>query len=199
MRIGILGGSFDPIHKGHMHMAQCAYQEYNLDEIWIIPAGHSPNKDENKMTSSKHRLEMCIRACNEFSHIKASDYEIRCSETSYTYRTLQRLKEDYPQNEFYFIMGADSIDYFEKWIHPEIIAQMCVILVVIRDGFLENTIIEKINNLKKLFPADIKLVHCDKYDISSSEIRNKLYSNQNVREHLNSEVYNYIIKNDLYQ
>ena len=96
MNIGILGGSFDPIHNGHMHMAYQSLIEYNLDEIWIIPAGHSPNKDENKMTSAYHRLNMCNYACSDNAKIKALDYEIKSNERSYTYRTLERLKEDYP-------------------------------------------------------------------------------------------------------
>lgn len=198
MNIGILGGTFDPIHNGHMHMAYQSLIEYNLDEIWIIPAGHSPNKDENKMTSAYHRLNMCNYACSDNAKIKALDYEIKSNERSYTYRTLERLKEDYPEDNFYFIMGGDSIDYFEDWSHPEIISKLCVILVVVREGFPLKQINDKIDYLKKKFPCDIRIVHCKQYDISSSKIRNDIRKKIDVSEFLNSDVYNYIRKNNLY-
>ena len=82
MRVGILGGSFDPIHNGHLHMALSAKHAYKLDEVWLIPAGHSPNKDESKMTSAIHRLNMCQLAVKEFPNLIASDFEIKCKEKS---------------------------------------------------------------------------------------------------------------------
>ena len=148
MRVGILGGSFDPIHNGHLHMALSAQQTYNLDEVWLIPAGHSPNKDESKMTSAVHRLNMCKIAVEEFPTLIASDYEIQRKERSYTYRTLVRLKEEYPTHDFFFIMGADSLDYFDDWVHPEVIASLCTILVIIRDLFSLQDMERKINELK---------------------------------------------------
>ena len=129
MKVGILGGSFDPIHNGHIHMAVSAYQTFGLDQVWLIPAGHSPNKDEEKMTSGEYRYEMCQIATKTDNKLYVSRMELDCPERSYTYRTLEKLVEQYPENEFYFIMGGDSLDYLETWKHPEIITALAIILV----------------------------------------------------------------------
>lgn len=91
-RVGILGGSFDPIHKGHLNIAQSAYEEFALDEVWFIPAGHSPNKDEKKMTAADIRAEMTALAIYDIPYFKLSRMEIDAEGTSYTYLTLTKLK-----------------------------------------------------------------------------------------------------------
>lgn len=198
MKIGILGGSFDPIHNGHMHMANAALEEYNLDEVWLMPAGHSPNKNEKKMTPAIDRYNMCCLAAKNFEKIKASDFELKLKDTSYTYRTLIELKKYYYEHEFYFIMGGDSLDYFLQWRHPEIIASLCVILVVIRDSFDKNKLLDTINTISNKFECDIQLVNCSKYDVSSTLIREKLANNISCSEYLDSGVINYIFDNKLY-
>lgn len=199
MKIGILGGSFDPIHNGHIHMALSAYQEYHLDEVWLIPAGHSPNKDEMRMTSAVHRLNMCQLAVEKYPYLKASDYEIRSNERSYTYRTLERLHEQYKEHSFYFIMGADSLDYFDKWYHPEIIASLCTILVVNRELFSVEDIRNKIKEINSKFACDIEIVSCLQYDISSTQLRNELYNHNYNETAMPIEVIEYIKRNGLYK
>lgn len=193
MKIGILGGSFDPIHNGHLYMAENAYQQYKLDEVWLIPNGNAPHKDKNKMTDAMHRLAMCEIAALKYNYMKVSDIEVCSSNFSYTYLTIQKLTQNYPQHEFYFIMGADSLDYFDKWRNPQIISSLCKILVVNRDDFSEADLNEKIKKINVQFPADIQIVHCPKLDISSTEIR----QNQQI-EYVPSEVRQYISKNRLY-
>uniref|UniRef100_UPI004057560B nicotinate-nucleotide adenylyltransferase n=1 Tax=Agathobacter sp. TaxID=2021311 RepID=UPI004057560B len=193
MKIGILGGSFDPIHNGHLYMAENAYAQYHLDEIWLIPNGNAPHKDKNKMTEAKHRLAMCEIAASQYSYIKVSDMEVCSSDFSYTYLTIQKLTESHPEHEFYFIMGADSLDYFEKWKNPQIISTLCKILVVNRDDFTETDLKQKIFKINTLFSADISIVHCPKFDISSTEIRNKLKEGD-----VPKGVETYIRKNGLY-
>lgn len=194
MKIGILGGSFDPIHNGHLYMAEHAYKQYQLDEIWLIPNGNAPHKDKNKMTDAMHRLAMCKIAASKYDYMKVSDMEVCSSNFSYTYLTIQTLTEQYPQHEFYFIMGADSLDYFDKWKHPEIISSLCKLLVVNRDDFTEADLKEKIAKINTQFPADIQIVHCPKVDISSTEIR----QNKKMQE-IPKEVKQYILKNNLYE
>ena len=193
MKIGLLGGSFDPLHNGHLFMAKAAYENYNLDQIWLIPNGHAPHKNENKMASPWDRLAMCQLAQKHFSYIKACDIEIKSSDCSYTYLTLQKLALLYPEHKFYFIMGADSLDYFEKWRNPEVISSLCTILVVNRDEFTEEDLKDKIRHINRLFSADIRIIPCDKYDVSSTEIRNgeKL-------QDLLPEIKTYILENHLY-
>lgn len=193
MKIGILGGSFNPIHNGHLNMAIKAYEQYHLDEVWLIPNGNAPHKDSEKMADATDRLAMCELVAQEYSFIKTCDIEIISEEYSYTYITVTKLWEMYPNYEFYFIMGADSLDYFEKWKKPEIIASICKILVVNRDEYSEKDIVEKIRRINTIFPADIYIVHCPKVNISSTELRKQL-----AKDDVLPSVYEYICKHDLY-
>lgn len=198
-KIGILGGSFDPIHNGHLRIAQSAYEEFSLDEVWFIPAGHSPNKDEDKMTNAKTRAEMVALAIQKIPYFRLSTYEIDKSGTSYTYLTLSELNKQYPETVFYFIMGADSLDYFDSWKHPEIICEKSIILVAVRNDIDMDEILNKIKQLQSQFSANIYPLSCGKTDISSSKIRADLGEGILHTEYLPIEVADYILKNHLYQ
>ena len=193
MRIGILGGSFDPIHNGHLNMALKSYEQYHLDEIWLIPNGNAPHKDSDKMADASHRLAMCQLVAKEYPFIKTCDIEIISEEYSYTYITVTKLREMYPEHEIYFIMGADSLDYFDKWRKPEIIASVCKILVINRDEFSEEDMEVKIQRINALFPADIQIVHCPKVNISSTELRQEMDENE-----VPFAVFAYICEHGLY-
>jgi len=193
MKIGILGGSFDPIHNGHLNMALKSYEQYDLDEVWLIPNGNAPHKDSDKMADASDRLAMCELVAAEYPFLKTCDIEITSEEYSYTYITVTKLKKMYPAYEFYFIMGADSLDYFEKWRKPEVIASVCKILVINRDEFSEEDMFEKIRRINAIFPADIRIVHCPKVDVSSTELRHKLE-----KDEVLPTVYKYICEHDLY-
>lgn len=196
-KIGIIGGAFDPIHNGHINIAQSAYKEYSLDEVWFIPAGHSPNKDEKNMTPAEIRAEMTALAIEEFPHFKMSRMELDSTHTSYTYLTLTKLKEQYPNDKLYFIMGADSLDYFEKWAHPEIICEKASILVAVRDELQLPQIEEKIKALQQIFCAEIFPLACERTDVSSTEIRES-FSKNGGSANISDKVRQYIIQNKLY-
>lgn len=199
MDIGILGGSFDPIHNGHLHMAVSAYRSFLLDQVWLMPAGHSPNKDEAGMTGALQRYRMCELAASAYDWLTVSRLELDSAETSYTYRTLEKLKKQYPAEHFYFIMGGDSLDYFESWKHPETIAKLCTVLVIPRDRFDIPALEEKIKNLEQLFPCDIRMVSCDRYPVSSTEIREKLLRGEEMEEEIPPKVLTYIREQGLYR
>lgn len=163
MNIGILGGSFDPIHNGHLHMAKCAYESYALDQVWLIPAGHSPNKDEHGMTDAKDRFQMCKLAAQPYPWMTVSRLELDSAERSYTYRTMEKLSEQFPMHHFFFIMGGDSLDYFEQWKQPERIAKLATILVIPRDLFTIAALEKKIRLLQEQFPCDIRIVPCERF------------------------------------
>lgn len=194
MKIGILGGSFDPIHNGHLNMAIKSHEQYNLDEVWLIPNGNAPHKDSDQMADAKHRLAMCQLVAEEYPFLKTCDIEITSEEYSYTYITVTKLQEKYPEHEFYFIMGADSLDYFEKWRKPEIIASVCTILVINRDEFSETDMAVKIRRINDIFPADIRIVHCPKVDVSSTELRQEMNEND-----VSLAVFDYICEHGLYE
>lgn len=197
-KIGILGGSFDPVHNGHLAIAQSAYTDFSLDEVWFIPAGHSPNKEESHMTNAGVRAEMTQLAISDHPYFRVSEIEINASETSYTYLTLTKLKSRYPDTEFYFIMGADSLDYFEKWRHPEIICEKATILVAVREQLALTDIMDKIEKIRQLFPAEIYPLSCPRTDISSSNLREMIADGKDVSDLLPKAVYQYIQKNRLY-
>ncbi len=198
MKIGILGGSFDPMHYGHLNMAKRAKEEYDLDIVYIMPAGHSPNKDESQMTDAIHRVRMCELMIQEEDGLKISTYEVDKAERSYTYITLSDFKDKFPDDELYFIMGADSLDYFDCWKNPDIICQKAIVLVVNRGDFKEKDLLHKIEEINALFPADIRIVHCEKTNISSSEIRSRLKSNQSLEGILPIQILAYIKEHHLY-
>lgn len=170
-KIGLLGGSFDPIHQGHLNIAAAACAEYGLAEVWFIPAGHSPNKDETEMTSAEHRAAMVALAIQGYPKFKLSRIELDAAEISYTYRTLTKLAAQYPEIDFYFIMGADSLDYFEQWRRPEIICEKAVILVAARDSLALPQIREKIAKLQQLFWARIFPIQSGYTGVSSTMLR----------------------------
>lgn len=197
-KIGILGGSFDPIHQGHLNIAKCAYDEFGLDEVWFIPAGHSPNKDERDMTSAEMRADMVALAIAPYPYFKLSRMEIEAAETSYTYLTLTKLKEQYPNSELFFIMGADSLDYFERWRHPEIICEKATILTAVRDDMDIAEIEEKIASLKKLFPAEIYPIKEGRTEVSSTNLRQRIQNGQMDKEMIPEAVAVYIRRNGIY-
>ncbi len=198
-RIGILGGSFDPIHMGHINIALNALAEYGLNEVWFIPAGHSPNKTEAGMTPAEDRARMVELAIGDYSSFRLSRMEIECPTVSYTYLTLTRLTEQYPGKRFYFIMGADSLDYFEQWRHPEIIARKAVILVAVRDRMDLMQIRKKTEEIEMLFQADIRPLTGGKTDISSTIIRDAVAGGRRTSDHLPPKVAEYIRSHELYR
>lgn len=130
------------------------------------------------MTPAEMRKEMVELAIREIPYFKVCDIELTSREKSYTYRTLEKLNHLYPDDMFYFIMGADSLDYFEQWVHPEIICQNAIVLVAVRDKMNLAVIRQKIDQIRQLFPAEIYPVSGGKTDISSSLLRQSLAKGQ---------------------
>lgn len=198
MNIGILGGSFDPIHNGHIHMAVSACQAFALDEVWLIPAGHSPNKKEEHMTAARDRLRMCEIAAEHDARLLASSIEVDAPEVSYTYRTLEKLTERYPAHRFFFIMGGDSLDYFDQWVKPERICALASILVVPRDQFDTSALEATIVRLRNRFPCDIRIVPCSQFPLSSTKVRQDLFEGREKPADFPPGVLAYIRKKHLY-
>ena len=151
------------------------------------------------MTSATERANMVALAIKDMPYFKLSTYEIDKEGTSYTYLTLSDFKKQYPHTTFYFIMGADSLDYFDRWRHPEIICQKAVILVAVRDELDLDDVNTKISHIKSQFHAEIYPLSCQKVDISSSEIRAALaHGNMPPEDYLPASVAEYIRENHLY-
>lgn len=199
VRIGIIGGTFDPIHIGHLIIAQNAVTQYHLDQILFIPTGHSPHKDDKEIEQSAHRLEMIRLSIKNNPDFYFSAMEINAARTSYTYLTLQELQRTYPDWELYFIMGADSLDYLDKWMEPAEICRLATLLVAIRDDLDMNRIKNKAAELKRLYEADIRPIITPNVSVSSHNIRERVAKGEPIRYLVTPEVEEYIAHQCLYQ
>lgn len=197
MKLGILGGTFDPVHISHIYMAQECIYLLNLDKLLVIPNGDPPHKD-NKVTSSKHRLKMAQLAFLNKNKIEVSKMEIDSEEISYTYLTLSKLKNQFKNDELYFILGADSLINFPKWKNPKEILDMCVIVCFDRPGYklsLKEEAVQKIETLG----GRVILIDSLELEISSTDIRSRIKEGRPYGFFLDSKVESYIEENNLYK
>jgi len=196
-KVGIMGGTFDPIHLGHMLIAENAYETMGLDEILFIPSGMSYMKDETTDTST--RVKMTGIAIEDNPHFAMSTIEADKKGPSYSYETIADLKKNYPDNEYYFIVGADSLLNMDSWKCPEKIFGEVTILVASRNGSHTADVKAKIEELKQKYNADIKNLPIKRLDISSSDIRKMVKDNRSIRYLVHYKVVEFIKKNNLYK
>lgn len=203
--IGIMGGTFNPIHIGHIEIANAAYEQFHLDEIWFMPNHIPAYKKDETIVSGEIRLEMVQLGIDDYPFCKASDFEIKREGNTYTIDTLKLLSKQYPEHTFYFIMGADSLYYFDKWKDYEEIPNYTHLLIAPRDEKSKDDIRSKIKTYNSYFgKICFHLIDCKKINCSSSEIRqylmNQKYGEYETyfKQYLNKNVYQYIIKHDMY-
>lgn len=134
MRIGIFGGSFDPVHAGHIHLADLARQAAGLDEVWFLPCQVSPHKTGRPPTPGATRVKWLELATAGLPWAKIETLELRSEGPSYSYKTMRSLSEGHPGNEWFWIMGGDQWEALSKWKHPEIIAELASFIVLARNG-----------------------------------------------------------------
>lgn len=197
-RIGILGGTFDPFHKGHFMLAKTAYQQFELDEVWIMPNGNPPHKRNIEQTDFEIRCEMIRLSIKEAPYMVLCDYEGSEDSYHFTYQTLGEFKKMYPKDEFYFIIGADSLRDFPTWREPGIIAQLCTLLVACRDESGIADLKLKIAEMKERFDAECLIMNSPKVDAASSEIRVMVSEGKDIADYVGKEVANYIKNEKLY-
>jgi len=198
-KIGIMGGTFNPIHNGHIALAQAAYEFCKLDEVWFMPSGVSYLKKNEKIASGQERFEMTCLAVEDISYFACSDLEIRRSGNTYTVDTLRFLGQMYPEDEFFFIMGADSLLGLLKWREPRTIAELCTLVSVVRDDVDMQDLIAQKRVLEDSFHAKVILVPFEKKEVSSSMIREKIRCGESAEEHLPGKVLKYIKNHGLYE
>lgn len=199
LKTGILGGTFNPIHNGHVALAKAVYEYCGLDEVWLMPSGISYMKDKREIATAGHRLEMVKRAISDYPYLKASDMEICRQGNTYTVDTLREVHEKYPERLFYFIMGADSFFSFPKWKEPEEIAKLCTIAVVCREDIDAVSLQAQKVFLEQTYGADIVSVPFARLDISSSMIRECLRRGERAEMFLSQSVASYMEEHKLYR
>lgn len=199
MKIGILGGTFNPIHQGHLILAENAYTEIKLDKIIFIPSGVSYFKNQDEIASSFHRINMVNLAIDGNNHFAASRMEIDREGNTYTYETLNALKSQNTQDELYFIGGSDVLLNIDKWKCPNLIFKLCTLVIAPRDFVEKEELIKVANRLKAKFSASIIILNSSNIDISSSLLREKIKKNISVKYYLPDSVIEYINVNNLYK
>lgn len=200
-KIGIMGGTFNPIHNGHIKLAECALEQYGLSHVIFIPDNVAYHKNESDMASADMRYEMTRLAIEGNERFSVSDIDIKRAGSTYTYETLHELKMMMPNDSFYFIIGADSLFMFDTWKNPDIISKECTILAAARDDAEKSDMTDKIVELKSKFDSDIRLIDFEKIDISSTEIRNRIRSGdiEWCRSRIPRRTLDFIISNSLYE
>ena len=200
MKIGIMGGTFDPIHIGHLLLGEFAYEDFGLDEIWFLPNGNPPHKETaDTGTSLEHRIEMIRKAIEGVPHFRLNLHEANTEEHSYTYRTMQEVNEMLPEHEFYFILGADSLFSIEQWKYFREIFPTCTILAAMRDDKDAREMQRQILYLTEKYGARIRLLQAPLLEISSTVIRDRASRDLGVRYMVPDSVAEYIRTNHLYK
>jgi nicotinate-nucleotide adenylyltransferase len=192
-KIGIFGGTFDPVHKGHLELSKTAINSLKLDKLYIIPNGTPPHKPS--YLNKEHRFKMLEDVFSHQAKTIVSDFEINKEAYSYSYQTIQHFKEIHPNSKLFFIIGMDNLKEISNWKNPEIIFELSTIAIFDRVGFsLDNSLINKLENEYK---AKIRLFPFE-YKISSTKVKEKIGSGEYIFYDLDINTFSYIIKNGLY-
>ncbi len=223
-RIAFYGGSFDPLHNGHLTIAHALSEQFELDEFVFIPAFHAPHKKDKKPTSAFHRFAMLVLATNDESKIKVSKMELDVPEKPYSFETLERLKTELPDVQIFFVMGADSWQEITTWREWEKVLTLVNIIIVTRPDYeigfshITDEIRERIIDLRGKFPAkaqsrkgneksqipnpksQIYITDAVQIDVSATEIRQKIRENtDDWHKDVPKEVAKYLEKYQIYK
>lgn len=201
MRRAVFGGSFDPPHNGHVNLVKQVSGRTGLDEVIIMPTCISPFKQnmERIPASGKHRLEMCRLAFKDVPYVTVSDYEISQPEVSYTVNTVRRIKELYPADELYLIVGSDMLMSFHRWYCFEEILSVCGLIAASREsGQRDVAELEKQAQFLRKY-GSVTVVRIDTLEISSTEVRKKIKKSYDISCYLPKNVVQYIMENNLYR
>ena len=200
MKIGIMDGTFDPIHIGHLLLGEFAYENFHLDEIWFLPNGNPPHKTTDESgVSLDDRIEMVKLATDDVPYFRMNLYEASSKKHSYTYSTMRALREMYPEHEFFFILGADSLFSIEQWKNFREIFPSCTILAAMRDDKDTESMQAQIRYLNEKYGADIRLLQAPLVEISSTTIRRRAENGLSIRYMVPDVVSEYIQSNALYK
>lgn len=199
MRIGVYGGTFDPVHLGHLILAETCREQARLDRVIFIPAGLPPHKQDREFSPGNARAEMLEFAIAGHAEFSVDRSEIKRSGPSYTVETLRSLRQDHPNDELFLLMGADSLAEFPLWKEPREIATLASLIVVNRGSQSPPDLAGLIPHLGASAVARIQLVTMPGIDISSSDLRRRAQQGQSLRYLIPRAVERYIIDHHLYQ
>ncbi len=198
IQIGVIGGTFDPIHNGHLLLAENARKAFNLDKIIFMPAGIPPHKRDKHVSSNTHRYNMTLLAINSNKHFFLSDMELKKEGVSFTIDTIKHLKSIYEDKEIYFILGSDSLFQIDTWKDYKELLTLCHFIVAARPDYQNERLKNTVDNLNRLYNSSIHIVEGPVLDISSSEIRDRVRKGMSISYLVPKPVEEYIYKHGLY-
>ncbi len=189
IKTGLFGGSFNPIHRGHIHLARQLLRRAHLDEVWFLVSPQNPLKQDMRLAPEEQRLEMVRIALRRFKRLSASDFEFHLPRPSYTWNTLQALSRDYPDREFTLLIGGDNWERFPQWYrHDDILAAYQIAVYPRVDSPIDPATL----------PANVMLVKAKTVDVSSTQIRELLRNHQSVAGLVPPSVERYLLKEKMY-
>ena len=198
-KIGIMGGTFDPVHVGHLILGEAAYRQFSLERVWFMPSGNPPHKrDRTGGATDEQRVEMVRLAISDNPHFRLSLIEMYEDGYSYTYRTLEYLRKQYPDTEFYFIIGGDSLFEFNHWREPQRIANACHIVAAVRNQVSPEKFDTVLSDMHSRYQREFLKLDTPNLDISSRHIRDMILKGESVKYYLPDPVIQYIYENHIY-
>lgn len=198
-KVGIMGGTFNPVHYGHLFLAENSFNQLGLNTVLFMPSKNPPHKIIPGGISQDKRVEMISRAINNNPHFELSLMELDREGITYTADTLTLLTEENKDTEYYFIIGADSLLKLHTWKNPEIICNLCTIIAADRDDMGKEQLNKQIELLKNSYNAQIKLIDMPAIGISSSDIRDRIANGKSIRYYVPDAVKEYITNEKLYE
>ncbi len=198
-KIGILGGTFDPIHNAHLLLGEAAREQFGLDRVIFIPNNLEHHKNRTELTPGDIRYQMVKMAISDNPYFTCSRLEIDKPDGTYTYNTIQELKLMYPGDELYLILGGDSIIDIDSWYRADELMKSCSILAAVRTIDDLPALDKKRRELATHFDADIKIMTFNRMDISSTEIRQKVKMGRSVRYLMPDECIEFMCIKGLYR
>ncbi len=194
MKVGLLGGSFDPAHNAHIKLARWTIENLCLDKIIFIPAAIPPHKQDAQLTAAKHRLKMLELALKKYPEMTISDIEIKRQGVSYTIDTILAIKSELglDKNHLYLLIGADNFIDFQSWKRPNEIMENCQIAVYRRPNV-------KLSDVENNFESTVMLLYTPLINISSTEIRERIKQGKPINHLVPKEVDKYIQEHNLYR
>lgn len=195
-KIGIIGGTFNPIHLAHLYIAYEAKCQLNLDKVIFMPAGSPPHKKNEDILEAPLRYKMVLEAIKKYEDFEISNYEIEKEGFSYTYETLENFKSE--DNILYFITGADCLINIEKWKNPDRIFKTSKLVVFNRPGYDKESLKLQKNEIEKKYNTSINFLDIMDLEISSTMIRDRIKEGKKIDFFIPKEVLDFIIKNNIY-
>ena len=183
MRLGVYGGSFDPVHYGHLLLAETCRDQCRLDEVWFMPAARAPHKQDREITSAKLRVEMLQLAIGGTDGLVASTIEVDRGGVSYTVDTLEQIQRQHPDSQLFLLMGADSLHDLPTWREPQRICELAIPIVVRRAGspVPDLSVLRPLMSPERWEEANRSQVSMPIIDLSSSDLRRRVAAGQTIR------------------